>query len=93
MEDKQLIEEVHKLNQDLHDEHDISKLNDHIDRFERLLNEAKDKWRNIGRLTIIPRPRKIAPHEGEAEGHTQMGMLKSAAGQLEMMVNRKGQVA
>lgn len=89
MEDKRLIEEVNKLNEDLNNEHDASKVNAYIDRFEILLKEAKAKWPNVGRLGIIPRPRRIGYNEPEIEATTQMGILKSGAGQLSIMVNRK----
>jgi hypothetical protein len=89
VEDKELIEEVNKLNDDLKKEHDASKVNNYIDRFERLLNEAKARWPNIGRLGIIPRPRRVGFNEPEIEATTQMGILKSGAGQLSIMVNRK----
>ena len=89
MENKGLIEEVNKLNEDLKNEHDARKVNAYIDRFESLLNEAKAKWPNVGRLGIIPRPRRVGMNEPEVEATTQMGILKSAAGQLSIMVGRK----
>ncbi|MCL6471862.1 MAG: hypothetical protein K6T91_03520 [Firmicutes bacterium] len=89
MENEQLIDEVNKLNEELRNEHDASKVNKYIDRFEGLLKEAKAKWPNIGRLGIIPRPRKVGSNEPEIEAETQMGILKAAAGQLSIMVNRK----
>ena len=89
MEDKRLIEEINRLNEDLKNEHDASKVNGYIDRFEELLNQAKAKWPNVGRLGIIPRPRRVGFNEPEIEATTQMGILKSGAGQLSIMVNRK----
>jgi len=91
MEDKQLIDEVNKLNEDLKNEHDAMKVNAYIDRFEALLREAKAKWPNVGRFGIIPRPRRIGFNEAEIEATTQMGILKSGAGQLSIMVNRKAE--
>lgn len=89
MEFNQLIGEVERLNQDLKSEHDPKKLNAYVDRFEVLLNEAKAKWPNIGRLGIIPRPRRVGVNEPEIAAVTQMGILKSAVGQLSIMVHRK----
>lgn len=89
MENRVLIDEVNKLNQDLKNEHDASKVNGYIDRFETLLKEVKTKWPNVGRLGTIPRPRRVGANEPELEAETQMGILKSAAGQLSIMVGRK----
>ncbi len=89
MENKQVINEVNKLNEDLRNKHDASRVNDYIDRFEGLLREAKAKWPNVGRLGIIPKPRKVGSNEPEIEEETQMGILKSAVEQLAIMVNRK----
>ncbi len=93
MENKQLIDEINKLNEDLRNEHDPSTLNAHIDRYERLLKEAKAKWPNVGRLGIIPIPRRAGNNEPGMVRETQMGILKSAAGQLAIMVNRKAHAA
>lgn len=93
MEDNQLIDEINKLNQDLRDEPDPTTLNSYIDRYEKLLKEAKVKWPNVGRLGIIPTPRKVGDNEPEMAEETQMGILKSAAGQLSIMVNRKARAA
>lgn len=89
LENRQLITEVNRLNEELRNEHDVSRVNEYIDRFERLLLEAKVKWPNIGRLGIIPRPRKVGSNEPEIEAETQMGILKAAARQLGIMVGRK----
>jgi len=89
MENRVLIDEVNRLNQDLKNEHDALKVNGYIDRFETLLKEAKAKWPNVGRLGIIPRPRRVGSNEPELEAETQMGILKAAAGQLSIMVGRK----
>ncbi len=93
MENKQLIDEINRLNEDLRNEHDPNTLNAYIDRHERLLKEAKAKWPNVGRLGIIPIPRKVGDNEPEMARETQMGILKSAAGQLGIMVNRKAHAA
>ncbi|HEY3373492.1 MAG TPA: hypothetical protein VGK02_00305 [Candidatus Aquicultor sp.] len=93
MEAQQLIDEVRKLNQDLHNEHNSRTVNSYIDRFSQLLNEAKAKWPNVGRLGIIPRPRKVGSNAPKIEADTQMGILKSAAEQLDMMVDRKARQA
>lgn len=89
MEDKQVINEINKLNEDLRNEHDASKVNDYIDRFDSLLREAKSRWPNVGRLGIVPRPRRVGSNEPEIESETQMGILKSAVEQLAIMINRK----
>ncbi|MDI6716427.1 MAG: hypothetical protein QME63_05740 [Actinomycetota bacterium] len=89
MENRALIDKIEKLNEDLKNEHDATKVNRYIERFEPLLKEAKLKWPNIGRFGIIPRPRMVGSEEPEIEAETQMGILKSAAGQLSIMVRRK----
>ncbi|MHB8841369.1 MAG: hypothetical protein ACYC56_06230 [Candidatus Aquicultor sp.] len=93
MENKQLIDEINKLNEDLRNEHDPTTLNTYIDRYEGLLKEAKAKWPNVGRLGIIPTSRRVGDNEPEMARETQMGILKSAAGQLAIMVNRKAHAA
>lgn len=89
MEDRTLIEEIEKLDNELHNEHDAATVNTYIDRFERLLGEAKAKWPNIGRLTIIPRARRVGENEAHTEATTQMGILKSGVSQLHIMARRK----